>query len=113
MNKNQSRQRKKAHSQNRKGYVSSKPNIKAIYPFVDDGIVKSDVERILQESGLGLPEYYNWRSRSGCYFCFFQQRIEWVGLLENHPDLYKRDWQALIRSCGQTPLCAWRRSPKR
>jgi hypothetical protein len=41
-------------------------------------------------SGLGLPKYYEWRSRSGCYFCFFQQGIEWVGLLENHPDLFDK-----------------------
>lgn len=73
---------------NRKGYISSKLNITSIYPFIEDGIRKDDVIRILNESGLGLPEYYKWRSRSGCFFCFFQQRIEWVGLLENHPDLY-------------------------
>ncbi|MGQ9733406.1 MAG: phosphoadenosine phosphosulfate reductase family protein, partial [Candidatus Zipacnadales bacterium] len=45
--------------------------------------------RLLEESGLGLPDYYRWRSRSGCYFCFFQQKIEWVGLLENHPSLFQ------------------------
>jgi len=46
--------------------------------------------RILYESGLGLPAYYQWRSRSGCYFCFFQQKNEWLGLLRNHPDLYEK-----------------------
>lgn len=76
--------------ENRKGYISTKPNIQARYPFVEDGIRKEDVMRILEESGLGLPDYYKWRSRSGCYFCFFQQRIEWVGLLENHPDLFQK-----------------------
>ncbi len=76
--------------ENRKGYLSSKPNIQARYPFIEDGIRKEDVMRILEESGLGLPDYYRWRSRSGCYFCFFQQRIEWVGLLENHPDLFEK-----------------------
>ena len=30
------------------------------------------------------------RSRSGCYFCFFQQRIEWIWLYEQHPDLFKK-----------------------
>jgi hypothetical protein len=75
----------------RKGYISTKPNITAQYPFIEDGLIKDDILRILEESGLGLPEYYKWRSRSGCYFCFFQQRVEWVGLLENHPDLY---WKA-------------------
>ena len=79
--------------ENRKGYISSKPNLSAKYPFVEDGITKADVARILEESGLGFPDYYKWRSRSGCYFCFFQQRIEWVGLLENHPDLYERAMQ--------------------
>ena len=33
------------------------------------------------------PAYYDWRTRSGCYFCFFQRRIEWVGLKERYPEL--------------------------
>ncbi len=37
----------------------------------------------------GLTGTYN-RSRSGCYFCFFQQRIEWIWLLEQHPELFKK-----------------------
>jgi hypothetical protein len=79
----------RADEPQRKGYISTKPNIKPCYPFVEDGIRKEDVVLILEESGLGLPAYYRWRSRSGCYFCFFQRRVEWVGLLENHPDLFK------------------------
>jgi 3'-phosphoadenosine 5'-phosphosulfate sulfotransferase (PAPS reductase)/FAD synthetase len=78
----------RADEAHRKGYISTKPNIVPKYPFVEDGITKNDVFRILEESGLGLPKYYEWRSRSGCYFCFFQRQIEWVGLLENHPKLY-------------------------
>ena len=80
----------RADEPHRKGYISTKPNITPQYPFIDAGIVKEDVYRILEESGLGVPKYYDWRSRSGCYFCFFQQRIEWVGLLEEHPDLYHK-----------------------
>ena len=64
-------------------------NIEPKYPFKEDGITKEDVYRILEESGLGLPDYYNWRTRSGCYFCFFQRKSEWVGLLEQHPDLFE------------------------
>lgn len=75
--------------ENRSGYISTKPNLIPKYPFKEDGIDKAGVTRILEESGLGFPEYYKWRSRSGCYFCFYQQRQEWVGLLENHPDLYE------------------------
>lgn len=73
----------------REGYISTKPNIKPLFPFKEDGIKKDDVVRILQESGVGLPEYYSWRTRSGCYFCFFQRKSEWVGLMEKHPDLFE------------------------
>lgn len=74
----------------RDGYISTKPNIRPRFPFKEDGIVKADVLRILDSSGVGLPSYYKWRSRSGCYFCFFQQKAEWVGLLETHPDKFKQ-----------------------
>jgi 3'-phosphoadenosine 5'-phosphosulfate sulfotransferase (PAPS reductase)/FAD synthetase len=73
----------------REGYISTKPNIRPRYPFKEDGLVKADVLRILEASGIGLPSYYRWRSRSGCYFCFFQQKSEWVGLLETHPDKFE------------------------
>ena len=74
----------------REGYISTKPNITPIFPFKDDGIKKEDVIRILEESGVGMPEYYSWRTRSGCYFCFFQRRSEWVGLREKHPALFEK-----------------------
>jgi 3'-phosphoadenosine 5'-phosphosulfate sulfotransferase (PAPS reductase)/FAD synthetase len=76
--------------ENRDGYISTKPNITAVYPFKEAGIVEADVYRILDEAGLGLPSYYEWRTRSGCYFCFFQRKAEWVGLKERHPDLYDK-----------------------
>lgn len=73
----------------RSGYISTKENIRAVFPFKEDGIDKAAVMRILDESGVGLPSYYEWRSRSGCYFCFFQQKGEWVRLRERHPDLFE------------------------
>lgn len=76
--------------EDREGYISTKPNIKAVFPFKEDGIAKADVFRILEESGVGIPEYYKWRTRSGCYFCFFQRKSEWAGLLERHPDLFEK-----------------------
>lgn len=75
--------------ENRDGYVSTKANIDARFPFKEDGIVKADVYRIIEEAGLELPGYYKWRSRSGCYFCFYQRKSEWIGLKENHPDLFE------------------------
>jgi len=70
--------------------LSDRPNVVPVYPFKDDGIQLADVKRILEESGLGLPKYYEWRSRSGCYFCFYQQIGEWQGLQERHPDLFAK-----------------------
>lgn len=68
----------------------------------DEVITLADVINILDENGLGLPKYYNEiefeidgekgtykRSRSGCFFCFYQQKIEWVWLYEQHNELYK------------------------
>lgn len=74
----------------REGYKDGKPNIEVVFPFIEDGLTKNDVKNILEASGIGLPKYYQWRSRSGCYFCFFQQKGEWVGLLDRHPDLYEK-----------------------
>jgi 3'-phosphoadenosine 5'-phosphosulfate sulfotransferase (PAPS reductase)/FAD synthetase len=79
----------RADEPQREGYLSSKPNIKTCFPFKEDGLVRDDIINILNESGLGLPKYYEWRSRSGCYFCFYQKKIEWIGLQENHPELFE------------------------
>lgn len=74
--------------ENRDGYISTKPNIKPIFPFKERGLVKANILELLDESGIGLPDYYRWRSRSGCFFCFFQRKYEWVMLAQEHPDLF-------------------------
>jgi 3'-phosphoadenosine 5'-phosphosulfate sulfotransferase (PAPS reductase)/FAD synthetase len=73
----------------REGYKGKHPNMKTVLPFKEDGIDKQGVLEILEASGLGLPKYYEWRSRSGCTFCFFQQKIEWVRLQERHPEAFE------------------------
>jgi Phosphoadenosine phosphosulfate reductase family len=78
----------RADEDQRKAYISTKPNITAVYPFKEAGIDAEGVMRILEDAGLGLPKYYEWRTRSGCFFCFFQRRAEWVGLLDRHRDLF-------------------------
>lgn len=75
------------------------------FPLIDneDVLVREVIFRILEQSGVGVPEYYKKiefeidgkkgfysRSRSGCYFCFFQQKIEWIWLYENHRDLFEK-----------------------
>ncbi|MFE4105850.1 phosphoadenosine phosphosulfate reductase family protein [Almyronema epifaneia] len=76
--------------ENREGYISTKPNIRPVFPFKEHGLTKADIFRILDESGLGLPDYYRWRSRSGCFFCFYQRKYEWIMLSKEHPDLFKK-----------------------
>lgn len=78
------------------------------FPLIDNDEVigLDDVFSILEDSGVGVPAYYKpmeyeveidgeikkgtySRSRSGCFFCFYQQKIEWVWLLEQHPLLFE------------------------
>jgi 3'-phosphoadenosine 5'-phosphosulfate sulfotransferase (PAPS reductase)/FAD synthetase len=75
------------------------------FPLVEnnDILIREDIFTILRESGVGVPKYYEKvafesngkkgeyaRSRSGCYFCFYQQKIEWVWLYEQHPDRFQK-----------------------
>ncbi len=76
------------------------------FPLIynDDVLIRKDIYEIIEKSNVDLPAYYlpieyevdgekgkYFRSRSGCFFCFFQQNIEWVWLLEQHEDLF---WEA-------------------
>ena len=79
------------------------------FPLIEneENLVLDDIFRILKDSGVGVPAYYEpleyqveidgeikkgtySRSRSGCFFCFYQQKIEWVWLLERHPEFYEK-----------------------
>jgi len=79
------------------------------FPLIDNSDIlgRSDIFDILRSSGVGIPSYYERRSykveingvmqegfysrsRSGCFFCFFQQKIEWVWLFENHRELFEQ-----------------------
>ncbi|RYG88126.1 MAG: hypothetical protein EON59_05390 [Alphaproteobacteria bacterium] len=73
----------------REGYVSGQSNLKVHLPFREAGIDKIGVTELLEAAGVGLPSYYRWRSRSGCTFCFYQQKIEWARLLDEHPDAFE------------------------
>jgi hypothetical protein len=79
----------RADENHREGLQSTHPNLKVLLPLREEGIDKSGVIGLLEGAGIGLPDYYRWRSRSGCTFCFFQQKIEWVNLLREHPDAFE------------------------
>jgi hypothetical protein len=86
----------------RNGYISTKPNITPVFPFKEDGLVEADIRRIL-DTTVGMPAYYSWRSRSGCYFCFFQRRQEWLGLKREHPALFEsaKEFEKMDPQTGQ------------
>lgn len=75
------------------------------FPLIqnEDVLVRADIFKLLEDSGVGVPAYYKERefevkkqkgtyarSRSGCFFCFFQQKIEWVWLYEQHPERFAK-----------------------
>ena len=75
--------------EDRSGYQSTHENMIVHFPLRDAGIDKQGVIELLEGSGVGEPAYYQWRSRSGCTFCFFQQKIEWVRLMRTHPSAFE------------------------
>lgn len=79
----------RSDEQYREGYSSKHDRLKIELPFKKAGIDKAGVLELLEGAGLGLPKYYAWRTRSGCTFCFFQQKIEWVRLKEQHPEAFE------------------------
>lgn len=77
----------------------------ADYSLLDneDAIDIQGVFKLFKENGVKIPGYYDEvefevngqkgvynRSRSGCFFCFFQRKIEWVWLYERHLDLFRK-----------------------
>ena len=78
----------RADEPSREGYQATHPNMRVHFPLRDAGIDRAGVLEILDQSDVGEPAYYQWPSRSGCTFCFYQQKIEWVRLSENHPDRF-------------------------
>lgn len=79
--------------EDREGYQSKLDSFKSIFPFVDDGLVLKDIKNLLNKNTIGLPAYYSWRKRSGCFFCFYQSDNEWIGLAKNHPALFEKACQ--------------------
>lgn len=73
----------------REGYEAKHENLIVKLPFKEAGVDKQGVRQLLEMSGVGWPKYYEWRSRSGCTFCFFQQKIEWLRLKERHPEAFE------------------------
>lgn len=92
----------RADEEYREGYHSKHQHLKIVLPFKEAGLDKAAVIELLDNAGVGLPRYYEWRSRSGCTFCFFQQKIEWIRLMERHPDAFEdaKSYEKTAVECG-------------
>lgn len=69
----------------------------------EDSIDIHRVYQLFKDNGVKVPGYYQEiefeingqkgtynRSRSGCFFCFYQRKIEWIWLYERHPELFRK-----------------------
>ncbi len=69
----------------------------------EDSVDIARVYQLFKDNGVKVPGYYDEiefeingqkgvynRSRSGCFFCFYQRKIEWIWLYERHPQLFAR-----------------------
>lgn len=65
-----------------------------VYPLAEAGMTKKDVKALCTNYDL-LSPVYQWRSNVSCFFCFFQKKSDWLGLLKHHPTLYAvaEEWE--------------------
>ncbi|MEQ9307925.1 MAG: phosphoadenosine phosphosulfate reductase family protein [Balneolaceae bacterium] len=80
------------------------------FPLLDKSHIEKEQQRVvvretvfeMLEESIGVPEYYKKmeyevdgkkgtysRTRSGCFFCFYQQKIEWIWLYENNREKFE------------------------
>lgn len=78
----------RADEPTRVGYKTN-GKITPVYPFRENNIALQDVYDLLEKT-VGLPEYYKWRTRSGCYFCFYQRRVEWAIMSYLYPEWFEQ-----------------------
>lgn len=52
------------------------------YPLIDLGINREGCKDIIRSVGWDVPD------KSGCYFCPFQKKLEWIALQRNDPMLF-------------------------
>ena len=57
---------------------------KLVYPLVDAAIDRDDCVDLLKQYNLPVPE------KSGCWFCPFTNKANWIKLYQEHPDLFQK-----------------------
>lgn len=73
----------------RSGIEWKEDNVASAFPLASLGLVKQDVNTIVDEIQL-IPAYYNSYSRSGCEICIFSRRQEVLAAWGNNPTVVER-----------------------
>ena len=66
----------------RRAKYRERDGIVADYPLVRWGVNRAGCLEVIKRHGLPIPK------KSGCFFCPYQRREQWVDLRENYPDLW-------------------------
>ena len=63
---------------------SDRKYIKNKYPLVDQKLTRDELKEIIISKGYELP------TKSGCFFCPFNNKKRWIDLRNNHLDLFEK-----------------------
>jgi hypothetical protein len=93
---------------------SGTPDIVNIFPLIEMGIDRPACKQIILDAGLPLPGTPG--GKSGCFFCPFQSKGNFIELKQAHPDLFERaarieanasNFDQGFYLAGDKPLADW------
>lgn len=62
--------------------ISTKKDVENRYPLVEHELDRAGCIDLIEQHGLEVP------MKSGCWFCPFQRKGQWLALRKKHPDLF-------------------------
>lgn len=74
--------------EDRVGLISREDWVHQHMPFKDMGVIREDVFRIVDESGVSIPKFYLGRSRSGCTCCPYSRKSESIFNMRQNPEQF-------------------------
>lgn len=68
------------------------------FPLIEMGVNRNDCVKIIRKANLGVPQ------KSGCFFCPYQRKRQWIELKKHYPHLWWIAVQMEEQSRERTPL---------
>ncbi len=72
-----------ASDEKHRAKLKERKNVTYLYPLIEKEIDRKGCIEIIKKEGMSVPV------KSGCYFCPFQPKKEWVKLYEKYPELFE------------------------